>query len=306
LLEEGFALLPIHEFIRISIEVNLFFQRIMKEHMFFIETSLQPVEPCLIAEANSLKHGFEQLLDETVYYANGIISQNAIESNAIVTPYTLRAEQVSSMFTGASLNTGITKAEYELIAAKNSYYNPGLESIVYNINRRSYYLLKDVIAFKKKVLDLVSGCKIFITLFQDVIKHITREAEYYQEILKALQYRRLPERSLCDELDFWNNVMGEHALFISGLLDPTEENLKKTAETTAKLFDELIGKCDETAEKQIIQKSLKATEGVRDFKRTATQGILNCVIKSIIIPLLADHVLREANYYLGLLKMMER
>lgn len=271
-----------------------------------METSLQPVEPCLISEANMLKLGFEQLLDETVYYANGIISRNVIESNEIVTPYTLRAEQVSSMLTGASLDTRITEAEYELVAAENFYYNPGLESIMYNINRRSYYLLKDVIAYKKKVLALASGCKIFISLFQDVINHITREAEYYLEILKCLQYRRLPERSLCEELDFWNNTMGDHALFIEGLLDPTERSLKETAETTAELFEKLVEQCDETAEKQIIEKSLKATEGVRDFKRTATQGILNCEIKSIIIPLLADHVLREANYYLRLLKMMER
>ncbi len=32
-----------------------------------------------------------------------------------------------------------------------------------------------------------------------------------------------------------------------------------------------------------------------------TEGLLNCKIKSIILPLLGDHVLREANHYLRLL-----
>ena len=53
------------EFIRISLETNLFFQRIMKGHSFFIEISLTPVETALIAEAEALKEGFEQLLAET-------------------------------------------------------------------------------------------------------------------------------------------------------------------------------------------------------------------------------------------------
>lgn len=67
------------EFIRISLETNLFFQRIMKEHMFFIETSLQPVEAANIAEADVLKRSFEQLMAETIPYANGVVSKGAVE-----------------------------------------------------------------------------------------------------------------------------------------------------------------------------------------------------------------------------------
>lgn len=37
------------EFIRVSLVINLFFQRIMKEHLFFIEVSLQPAMPDYIA-----------------------------------------------------------------------------------------------------------------------------------------------------------------------------------------------------------------------------------------------------------------
>lgn len=32
------------------------------------------------------------------------------------------------------------------------------------------------------------------------------------------------------------------------------------------------------------------------------EGILTCKIKSIIIPLLADHVLREANHFIRILR----
>ena len=38
------------------------------------------------------------------------------------------------------------------------------------------------------------------------------------------------------------------------------------------------------------------------FKTAGVKGITGCDIRSPIIPLLADHVLREANHYLRLLK----
>lgn len=294
------------EFIRVSLEINLFFQRIMKEHLFFIETNLQPVETACIAEANMLKQNFEQLLAQTVYYANGAISESAIKSNEFVTPYTLRAEQVNSTLTGANINTGITKSEYQLVGAANFYYSEWLENEVYELNRRSYFLLKEVIAFQKKLLDLVLECKIFITLYPEMLKHDTREAEYYLKILESLSNRNLPQKTLCEELNFWNDIMGEHAQFIDGMLDPTEKSLKEIAETSAKEFEKLVEECIKTAENQIIQMSLKSTEEIQAFKRSSTEGLLKCEIKSIIPPLLADHVLREANHYLRLLKMMGR
>ena len=48
--------------------------------------------------------------------------------------------------------------------------------------------------------------------------------------------------------------------------------------------------------------SLDCTRKFRDFKTTGVQGIENCQICSLILPLLADHVLREANHYIRLLE----
>lgn len=315
-------LLSRQEFIRISIEVNLFFQRIMKEHLFFIQTNLQPVAAAYIVKANMLKQGFEQLLAGTVYYANGIISENVIKSNEIVTPFTLRAEKVNSKLTGAGINIGITKREYELVGIqmrecksnsmqkganiKDYHYDEWLENVVQDLNMRSYYLLKEVIAFQKELLDSASKCRIFITLYHEMLDHVTEEAEYYLKLLKSLINRELPNKSLCEELNFWNDIMGEHAQFIDGMLDPTEKNLKETAEAIGRKFEKLVEQCTKTSENQIIKKSLESVEGIRDFKRASTEGILKCKIKSIIPPLLADHVLREANHYLRLINTMKK
>ena len=48
--------------------------------------------------------------------------------------------------------------------------------------------------------------------------------------------------------------------------------------------------------------SLKKTIEFREFKIAGEEGILNCKIKSIIIPLLVDHVVREANHFIRILR----
>lgn len=293
------------EYIRLSIENNLFFQRIMKEHLFFIETNLQAVETPYISEASMLKRNFEQLLAETVFYAKWLVSENAIKSNEFVTPYTLRAEEISSKLTGASINMEITKAELTLVNVPTRYSQAWFEQIVDDLNKRSNTLVKHVIDFQNKLLDLLSKCKIFMTIYNEMLEHLTHEAQYYQNLLEILQNRSLPKKQLCKELNFWNHTMEEHAQFIDGMLDPTEKSLKETAEITAKEFEKLVKMCINTAEKEIVDMSFKAATQIRDFKRAATEELLSCKIKSIIPPLLADHVLREANHYIRLLNMMK-
>ena len=53
--------------------------------------------------------------------------------------------------------------------------------------------------------------------------------------------------------------------------------------------------------KGIAQETINQTIKYRNFKVAGTEGIKDCKIKSIILPLLADHVLREANHYLRIL-----
>jgi hypothetical protein len=105
--------------------------------------------------------------------------------------------------------------------------------------------------------------------------------------------------------------MAEHSKFIRGLLDPTEVNLINTANNYGNEFDKLtqeaVAAIDQTmAIPKVTAESLQATTGLRDFKATGTKGLINCSIKAIAYPLLGDHVLREANHYIRILKHFDR
>ncbi len=298
-------MLPKPEYIRTSIEINLFFQRIMKEHLFLLETNLQPVANKYIVKANSLKQQFEHLLCQTLHYADKVISERVISSHELVTPYTLQAEELTSKLTGAGLNTAITKQELALTGADNFYSSELLFDAINRINNSSYLLLLETIAFQKDLLAKALRCNIFISLYHEMLEHDTHEAEHYLNLLKDILDFQLPRRTLCQDINFWNHIMAEHAQFIDGMLDPSEISLKETARAMAQDFEKLVNLCIAETEEAVYQSSLTQTEEIRTFKIQATQGLLACKIKAVIPPLLADHVLREANHYLRLLDIKQ-
>lgn len=103
---------------------------------------------------------------------------------------------------------------------------------------------------------------------------------------------------------FFARIMKEHALFIRGLLDPSEEVLVNTANDFAGDYKKLLAlaeKPDVPDSHSLAELSLAETLKYREFKTAGAQGILNNKIASIILPLLADHILREANHYIRIL-----
>ena len=114
---------------------------------------------------------------------------------------------------------------------------------------------------------------------------------------------RCSGQELRDSELFWNRIMMEHALFIRGLLDPSEDALINTADDFAADYKRLLDASASANDKTMRNCSaLDLTQKFRDFKRTGVEGIEACQIRSLILPLLADHVLREANHYIRLLE----
>ncbi len=103
---------------------------------------------------------------------------------------------------------------------------------------------------------MVLECEILIGLYPEILNHVTHEAEYYFEILKYLQDKRLPKKTLCDELNFWNDKMKEHAEFIDGMLESNRGNFKRYCLKICRIkFEKLIEECIQEARKAIIQKA---------------------------------------------------
>jgi len=262
----------------------------------------------LARQADQFKELFEALLREAITLANRNVSRVVLSSGEVVTDKTLRAEQKTIELSGIPLDTALTLEELEL---EPGAPNPSLETAVANLNQRAITLTQELIQFKTRILNLVLNCALFTSNFPLLIEHIRREAIFFVEHLQRLQRREQVDltQEIIAEKAFWDRIMKEHAQFIAHLLDPTEVALIDTADEFADVFTLLQDRV-QTLEGNIIARLLlgglireetRATREIRDFKATATEGLLACQIRSIIIPLLGDHVLREANHFLRIL-----
>lgn len=299
------------EFVSMSLEINLFFSRIMKEHSIFVVASLPYKNKNLIDMALSFKNYYESLLVQVMPLAN-LINPKAIKSGAFVTKFTLEAENITQHYTGIPINTNITSFQLGLVGSNNIMVTNAVEQSVAMINQIAINLTKSLIKFKTRLLSDASSCKIFSHNYPTMIHHIRMEAEKYLNILEKLQRREEfeSEMDIVKEEEFWNHIMEEHAKFIRGLLDPSEEKLIVTANDISIEFEKLVQEAQEVINKsddieELTNKSIQATKVIKDFKTQGTEGLLECKIKSIILPLLAEHTLREANYYLRLLKIFK-
>ena len=288
-------------YVRKSLELHLFFGRIMKEHSLFLQAGFTPVDADHEEKAAFFRKNFEELLRQTVTISDGIVSNEVLRSGEIVTDFTLDAEDRTECLTGLPIDRSITQRTKRLCSgAQPTPRCNENRSMVRQLNRTALRLLEGLICFKEEILDCVLHGSMFTINYLLLIEHILREAKLYQKSIVTLEKTGdLSYRSMQETEQFWNQIMMEHALFIRGLLDPCEKELIHTADDSAKSFCELL-ECSRNAHSKA--NALEQTTALRDFKAAGTQGILECKIRSVILPLLADHVLREANHYLRLLK----
>lgn len=254
-------------FVERSLDEIRFWSRIMKEHSFFLKLGFRCEDTQLIHEANQF--------------------------------YTM----------------------FETIEMKSHSFSPETDpQLIRNFNEEVYSAASQIWAFKRKVLGLILQCKLpGANNFPLLVDHISREANYFRNRLVELNSGRLeplPD-AIIDENVFFLRIMADHAKFIGHLLDPSERQLVEQAKNFSRDFDQLLFQAVDLESMrpqaqtipllgQFLNQNRVSVQSLRDFKKTARELIEACRIKSIIHPLLADHVFREAERFLFLIEMFER
>lgn len=196
---------------------------------------------------------------------------------------------------------------------------PEREEAVRRLNNESIELTYAFRNFKRNVLILIINCKISGFNFPLLVDHIAREAEYFIRTLSKFNQGILQpiQDAIIKENVFWLRIMMEHSKFISQLLDQSERQLVNTARGFADDFDLLLDQARDIESMllkkkptypiigRMNQESEDLTTELRDFKRAGLELIQTCQIKSVINPLLADHVLREAEHFLHIIAALD-
>ncbi len=94
---------------------------------------------------------------------------------------------------------------------------------------------------------------------------------------------------------FFGRIMREHSLFLlTGFAGDYFRLLEEAREQDGKMMNTLTAR------------TMQTTQKYQQFKTAGAEDIIGCEIRSIIPPLLADHLLREANHYLRILEYAQK
>lgn len=261
-----------------SLELHLFFGRIMKEHSLFLKVGFTPVNLNFSAKAEFYKNEFEKLLNRAVTLSNGRISGKVLNSGEIVTEFTLIAEKQTEKLIGIPINSNITKRELNLSSC-NCNEIANRFGKVKNLNQTALKLLNGLIGMKEEILYNVLNCHMFTMNYPLLIEHILREAKLYHKYVQMLET--------------------DGAISMQSM---KEVELINSADAFAADYSALLNRCHNAQNRTLTVDSMMETRKFRDFKTAGAKGIENCQIRSLILPLLADHVLREANHFIRILE----
>jgi hypothetical protein len=218
----------------------------------------------------------------------------------------------------------------ELISQAQEFFNvfENLEKAAARINCENNFerfveqiiiAVKNIFCFKRHLLHLLIECKIRGgSNYPLLIDHVSREAMYFLKLLEKIKNgdMKYPVDAIVSENVFWLRIMADHLKFIRGLLDPSERGFFDTANTLSDKFDQLQLHARDfdsmlwhfrpnndfmRFEKEVTDSTIE----LRNFKATAEELIQQCAVLSLIPPLLADHVRREAEHFLEILEMIQ-
>ncbi len=298
----------IGNFVRESLDLHLFFARIMKEHAIFMQAGFLPKDVTYAQQAERFKCQYDEILKEAIMLSDCTASMAVLESRELVTDKTLRAEQKTQDLTGIPIDRSLTIEELKLKPDLGTI-PVGVEMHICALNQKTRDLTTSFAEFKAHVLEQVTQCCITTNLFPSQFEHVYEEAVFYLKLLERLQKNQFVDNrvDLFEQKVFWDEIMREHAEFVRHLLDPSEKERCRKARDLAQLFDQLEQKLKgeglaAASFERLTQENIRATLAIAEFKATGTESILACQVKSLLSPLLTDHTLREANYYLRVLQ----
>jgi hypothetical protein len=167
------------------------------------------------------------------------------------------------------------------------------------LNRQTVELVKPFIEWKRRLGEAQAKGKIRSLVWPDFFEHTALEAERFTRRLEQFSQGKA-ELDRAEVVEFWSKIMEDHAEFIAHLLDPQEKALIAASRKSADLFEKL--RAEHKRNPDARAKALVEGQAMVAFKTTATKGIEEGKIKSIIHPTLADHVRREAVKFVDELK----
>jgi hypothetical protein len=220
--------------------------------------------------------------------------------------------------------------------------NPNLSPRSFNmLFRRTLALVTTARNLKVSLTNGIRNCQILSIIPVDLADHVRRETDRFLGVLGHLigvpgptrrtlgipdgntQVQAIPRllipvqpqdikfTDVLEEIMFFSRIHAEHAGHISMTLRPDQEEIRTQALEFQRRFTENIDRAravEESGEgfEEVLEVSMTISREFRAFVLGALENLLNCQLQTNFWPLLADHILREVDFFIGILELAQR
>ncbi len=298
-------------FVQESLITNLFYLRTIEEFCINIGSSFFKNNEDYINQADAYKRECEKLGEKYLSIADGNINEFALNSQILVTDYTLDSEYLTEKLFGIDINTELTKRQLALTPGVDANPKEEMVNQLEEWNLQASSLVSAFIQFCSDIVTKQALGELFSYSYPSIIFYMIEECSLYYRKLDQLINRLDTNPTTVLDLEFWfNQSMKQQALFIRGLVDPSYEDVYRLAASFVSEYNQLLNDYQTTAltpenQQVLTNRSIELLERFQTFLKEVITNVLSAKLYFIVELIFLDNMLTEANYFMYQLKLNE-
>ena len=290
-----------------SIISNLYYLWTLREYSARIQVSLPYIYRIYIDRSNQLATRAEVLSKKIAEYAYLGLPKNVIESEIILTPYTLELELLTEKLFGIDIDTTVTEKEK---AIKVGIINPTDEQVkkMEELNEEAKVLANDFIEYAEDLHSKIENQEVFAFYYNTINLYLIEEAKLYLSDLNRLNEKATINPSYVIDNQYFGTLgMQAIATFIRGEIDPANKDVFDEANNFVIEYRNILNEYDNMImtpenQKNMTINSLELAERLKAFVEKCIQKLLKKEIYFISAPITKDNELTAINFFIFNLK----
>lgn len=299
------------DFAEQTLNSNLYFLRTIRVFSLIIQLSLPSINEEYIDTAIDFGKRCEDLGRKLTKYADGNISQLALDDEVYVTKYTLQCEQLTEKLFGVDIDEEITKQELSFKSGSPTSISEEEMQTLMEVNQSALILITNFISFCSDIIDKLNNNEIFSYAYPSFISAMLDEANLYRINLERLVRKDSTDPTFAiDYAYLFTNLLKKLSSFIRGFADTKNQEIIVRAQSFVSEFDFLAQKYKSAVispdEQQDLTKStVETTDRFRLFMTDTINKLLSAKAYFIIAPSFLDNTYTTANYFKYILQIDE-
>lgn len=263
-----------------------------------------------IKTAEKFYQEFLNLSNELLKYSSGVINQDIIDNELLITKYTLPTYYLTEKLFIIDFPLEIIEQNLDL---QSGEYIPTPEEVeeVFILNNKIITVNKNFVDFLTQIFNLEIEGKIFSYSYPYLIKKMIEEVNIFIVILERINKNVSADPTSVLDYEYKTvNLIKSFAIFLRSFVDPSREDILLRAQSFVVEFNHLITDyrtvgLSPDSQRELTAKSKKIIDRFALFLEYVIEELLISEVYLIVEPLFLDnmyHSVKVAQYFLFTIK----